>query len=325
MKVEQILKQLTPERVKKEVEAIQKTELPPELQKWVKEYEKVGERNEFFWKFIYRLNQIIQPFKIPKKYRGSNIEIRFLIGMFIILLDDLADRVQSGELLSNLSKIPFDQDYKRLSRLNKKERKYLKFTEKLWNYIKKTIKKYPRYKEFKNIFNYDIKQAVNAMNYACLVNRNPYLINKTEFWLYSPHTLQGMIDCSLDLMCLPKFNIKELSKVREVFWRAQKMARIVNCLSTWKRELNEKDLTSGVLAQAISSGLLNIENLNKNKINIINKISRSNIERKLLEEWHQCHNEIRYISEKTKSINSVNFLSQLKDLSLMYLITENYY
>lgn len=50
MIAEKILSGITPEKIKKEVEKIKATKLPPKLEECVKEYEKVGERDRFSWK-----------------------------------------------------------------------------------------------------------------------------------------------------------------------------------------------------------------------------------------------------------------------------------
>ena len=323
--IKKILKQLTPERIKKEIEEIQKLELPPEIQKWVREYERVGVRDEFFWKFMYKANQIIDPFNVPNIYKKSIIEIKFLIIIFTILLDDIADKERNKKLLNELIKIPFKRNHIEFGKLNKEEKEYLKFSIKLWCYIEKEIKKYPRYKEFRNIFSFDFSQVLNAIEYSFFINQTPSLINKTEYWNYSSHTLQGLTYCSLDLMCFPKFAIKELGIVREIFWQAQRIARIGNCLSTWKRELKEGDLTSGILAYAIGSDSFDINDLNKkNKIKLISKINYLNIRYKLLKKWQQYYDEIRYLCRKIKSIKTRRFLLQLEKLTLIYLIGEKY-
>jgi len=107
MVIDKILKQLTPERIKKEVEEVQKVKLPSEIQKWVKKYEKVGKRNEFTFKWIYQVTQAIVFPNTIKKYMKHLWTIKTLIFMFNIILDDAADRIQNKELLEKLVNIPF--------------------------------------------------------------------------------------------------------------------------------------------------------------------------------------------------------------------------
>lgn len=323
--ISRILKELTPERIEKEIKIVQKVKLPPELQKWVKEYEKVGERDEFIWKLFLRAKQGIDYISTKKVYKNSLQEVKFLITIFVILLDDIADQKQNERLLNELSKIPFTENDIKFNKLNQEEKKYLNFTIKVWHRIDLLIQKYPEYKEFKGIFKYDIKQIVNAIEYDYLVSRNYYLINKTEYWLYSSHAMQFLTATIVDLMCLHMFDINELGMVREITWQVQKMARIGNWIGTWEKEIKEKDFTSGVFAYAINLKILTIQELiDTNDLQIIKKIKKVKIENKLLKEWENCYKKVFNLKGKIKIIDIQKLLNSLQKLFILEIISRGY-
>ena len=185
-KIKQILRQITPERKKKEIKAIRKTKLSSELQKWVKEYEKVGERDEFIWKWLYVVNKVFVCPSVFRKYHKSLTETKFLFNMFIVLIDDISEKKDSKFFLGELLKVPFRREEIKFVKLNKKEIIYLEFTRKLWKQIERNVKKYPRYNKSKEVFNYDIVQLLNAVEFGHLVCKHYHLINNLKGYVNFP-------------------------------------------------------------------------------------------------------------------------------------------
>ncbi len=318
--IKEILEKATPEKIQEEIASIQKIVLPPHLQGWVDSYEKVGERDRFTWKIFFRFSQEIHYVSGIQPHQKSLQEIRFLITMFIMLLDDIVDQNQSTRLLNKLLKIPFTERYSR-TLLNSKEKEYFNFTLKVWCRFNRLIEEAPQYERLKDIFFFDIQQIVNAMEYSHLINNNVYLINKTEYWLYPPHTMQLVAGAFIDIMHLSKLRYNELGIAREIIWQALKMARIGNCLGTWEREMNDNDFTSGIYAYAINLGILNSDDLSKpNKETITIKIKESIIENQLFDEWEKCYREILKLGNQITIINVAELLRCLEKLLTFEII-----
>lgn len=323
--IEKILKQLTPERIKKENEAIQKVKLPPELQKWVKEYEKVGNRQEFIWKWLYRMCPLIVfPVTCFKKYQEASRVTKVLITMMVAQVDDASEEKNSLPLLEELSRLILAPTCNKNIKLDKKEKEYFEFTRKLWICIQTRIKRCPHYKRYKDIFYYDIQQVVNAIRYSYLVNRNPYLINKVEYWLYLPPNMTFMIYLMIDLMCAPIANLEEIGPLRAITLEAQKMGRISNWITTWERELENRDFSSGIFAYAIENGIITPISFKKNKERIKEKIITSNLRNLLLQEWQESYDKLNCANNKFKQRKIKVFLKGLEYLLFVDLASQGH-
>ncbi len=192
---------------------------------------------------------------------------------------------------------------------NKKDRKYLALIKGLWKFIQMDIKTYPRYKEFKDIFYYDIRQFLNTALYSQLINTKQEFINLVEHEAYSHHNMQGMVCLDIDLMCSPTFDIKEAGLFREVSWITQQMGRIDNLIVTWQKEIYENDFTSGVFAYSIKNNIIKVDDLKKSKEMVIKQIQTSRTEEYFLKQWEDYYKKLTYLA---KSIHSVNIRKIIK-------------
>ncbi len=321
-----ILRQLTPERIKREIRAVQDVKLPPELQKWVKEYEKVGDRNEFLWKWIFRGTKIFTAERGERKYLEDLLNVKLLLFILDTFLDDIADKYKNKKLLNEVLKFSFDSSYIEFNKLNSKEKKEGAFVVNIWSQIKKITKTFPRFNEFKEIFEYDVFQLVNALKYSYLVHKNNYLYNSNEAWAYLPHSMQVITNITLELMCSLTFDAKELGGLRRVSWHAQRMSRIGNWVSTWEREIYERDYTSGVFIYAVESRVIHFKDLFSKGVeaSTIKKIRNSKIEKKLLEEWEENYVELNRLSKKIKSVNIKKMSSSLEKVAIFHMSSRGY-
>jgi len=323
--ISRILKQLTPERIKREIGVVQKVKLPSELQRWVKEYKKVGERDEFIWKWIYRGDKIIiESFNILEKYHRPIIETIFLFEMFTNLIDDISEKHKGDEsLLSELLKIPLDRSSINFNQLDRGEKEYLSFTTKVWYKIETTLRRYPYYREIKPFLTYDIYQLLNTTRYSFLIYSNPNFVNKLEYWIYLSQNMQIVFVFDLCLMC-SKFNTKDIGKIREIILYIQQMLRIGNDIGTWEREMIKEDFANGICVYAIDSGILSEEELKKNKIKIIKKIKYAKIERAILIEWEDVYQRLKHFGKENNVINAKKLLFATEKILFDYLVSKGH-
>lgn len=323
--IDRILKQLTPENIEKQIKEIQEIELPLELQKWVQEYEKVGERDGFIWKWLYKMNKISPLVEIDKTYSESLRTIKSLFNMFIILLDDISEE-DKELLLKELLKIPFEQEHIKYDQLSQQERVYLKVTKELWNKIITIITDYPKYNKYKNVFNFDVRQFLNEVRYAYLIYKQPLLMNELECWTYVPQGMQIIINFNLDLMCSREdIQVNEIGASREVVLILQKMGRIGNWLSTWEREIQKKDFTAGLFPYMVKNSFLSPSDFQEtDHLKIIKIVKSSKAEKYLLEKWEEYYKTLQKSNYKTDIINLKNILKNFEQLLFMHLISKGY-
>ncbi|HVX12111.1 MAG TPA: hypothetical protein VHC22_13100, partial [Pirellulales bacterium] len=264
-----------------------------ELAPWIAAYESVGQRGGYIWKWCLHGVELTTLSCVPASLRGDACDTKVLAGMFNVLIDDVADQQGNDDLLAAFRRLVHGGD-PGFDQFPPSERRYGEFTRDVWSEIWRRAKRYPCYDPYASLLQFDLVQLFNTVHYSHLVNSNPYILNVVEHDDYSPQGMGLLSFAMIDLMCSPTFVANELGKLREAMWHAQWMARIGNLITTWQREVRDRDYSSGVFATAIARRDLTIDQLlTGDPAQIAAAIERGGHESHFLRRWKQHRGRLR--------------------------------
>lgn len=299
---------------------VQRTVLSPEIDRWVEAYEKVGHRTRFLWQWCQHGLQLTTLPCVPDELVPDVCDTKLLAVMVGVLLDDVADRQEDRHFLDELETVVTGYRPADFRGFTPDQRLYGEFTRDLWNAFQERTSRYPYYEVYCELLRYDNQQILNTMRYSLLINQNLNLLNTIEHDLYLPHNMQMMSFATIDCMCSPGFDCSELGKVREAIWHAQCMGRIGNLVSTWQREINDGDFSSGVFARALIRGELTLQQLQaRDRSTIEAAILSGNHEGYFLERWEHHRNRLQAMRPHIRSFDLGRLIDGLDRLLHMEL------
>lgn len=239
------------------------------------------------------------------------------LAIFAILVDDLADNcnIRNSDLLEKAIRIPWN--YKQ-----KYNNPYLEATRNTWLNATNSIKKYPLYDELKEVFYFDIEQFLDAIKYSSLINTID-MDNEMESRIYSYHNMMIIVYMDMDLMCSPNFDMEELKIIRPIFHHIQEICHIGNVISTYKREINEVDLSCPIISRGIRNGLTTKEEIMNNPKNATEKLKP--LEGYFMKKVEDDFRKIDESADEIKSVDIKKFSDKLRQVFDSFLKRQYYW
>ncbi|MFC7135534.1 hypothetical protein ACFQRB_00735 [Halobaculum litoreum] len=178
------------------------------------------------------------------------------------------------------------------------------------------------------MFGYDLRQALNAMEYSRVLNDHLAMANLGGATHYDAHNMVMFPYADVDVMYSPGFDAGDLGVVRELIWDLQRMARIGNWLTTWEREIGEGDYTAGVVVYALRNGIVTREQLEAATADgdptAVDRIEAHGVEDVFLAEWRHLHRKVRDRDLTADSVDLDAFAEGMETVMDHHLASEGY-
>lgn len=309
------------------LDRIDETDLPPVVSELLTEYDDVvGERDRFLWQWLYYLFPRIRLSCVPATAGDSVRTAKLLASLYLVLLDDLAEIEKDRRTFREAAKVPMPHQTREPSRPDV-DGAFVEFAARVWERLEEVLETAPRGDRYRDLLTFDLEQSLNAVEYSYLANEHLELASVEEATLYESHNMMLFTYVDLDLLFSPAFDGAELATLRKVVRRAQQMARIGNWVTTWERELDERDFTSGVVAYALENGVVSRQQLDRlgddgpadERESIARAIRNAEIEAWFLRQWRECYREASAYEDHLRSVDVAAFLDGMETVLACHL------
>jgi hypothetical protein len=308
------------EETREEMRDLREYDLSDHLEEVVERYEDVDSpRDRFVWKWFHSIAPSFTVPSVDQEFYDEVMDKKTTAAIFTTLLDDLVEKRGDSETFEEVAKIPFDHKQVDKDRAGVDE-EYIQVTEDIWEYLESDIEGAPREEEFRDWLDYDFEQVVNAVRHAERINEDPLASNPIETERFDTYNMIMYPSADIDLMHSSEFDHGEYGDLREVVDRAQRMARIGNWLSTWEREIEEGDYTSGVVVRAIDEEVVTPEELQRAQESeevlgkLIGNIREAGIEDDLRQEWLEYRQEAYDLAEEIDSVDMEQYVEGMNEV-----------
>ncbi|WP_246982818.1 hypothetical protein [Halorientalis marina] len=291
---------------------IRATELPPTVKTLIDEYDRLlGHRDRFLWKWIYSLFPSFRLSSVAPEHTARVRTQKTLLTMYVTVLDDVVEHDGDRETFEAAQRLrrgghddPAAADGPAV------DSDTLAFVDRLWRQFSDGIADAPRTDDFRDVFEYDLEQTMNAIAYSAVVNENPRVANLTGARRYGAHNMVMFPYADVDLMYSPSFASADFGRVRDLLWDLQEMARIGNWLTTWEREIGEGDYTAGIVVFAVEEGIVTPAELESaDDEEVVERIKAHDVEQRFRKRWQS---QYRALEEREFDAETVD-LDRLVD------------
>ena len=301
--------------------------LPEDVAALVTEYQRLRDaRPPFMWKWVHRLAPQNTLPCVDARFRERVPVDKTITILFITLLDDVLEKHQDRATFDEIAKIPLEGQTVR-GTLRDVDADYVDFAQRVWETLLDRLRRAPNYELYEELLHYDVKQAINSIEYSDIAIRRPDLATMGDLERYESHNMVMFAYADIDLMHTSSDVRDDLPTLREVVWCAQLMARIGNWVSTWERELREGDYCSGPVVHALDTGLISRSELNRANDDaeltdaLVDRIKRQGVEAEFLTRWERRYHQLRQYDRELSSIDLEPFIDGTEEVLRYHLAT----